>query len=236
MVSSLEGFNIDTLPKNLIINLKRAVCRVEILRGESSAGMKYELFKRLNSGGSKLTPQEIRNALYRGISPRLNDLTLELSQNKTFSKLTNLSAVKKLELYDQELVLRFFAFLDNAENVNDNTENFLNNFMDTSVKNELFDFEYYRTTFIKVIELIDSIGDEKIFRNVRNLFVPAEFEGITIAVAQNYSKYEHNVTLLKERIADLKSDVNFRKYSGTASNSKSRIKTRLKRANQIFSK
>lgn len=236
LVGSLEGFNIDTLPKNLVINLKRSVCRVEILRGESSAGMKYELFKRLNSGGSRLTPQEIRNALYRGINPKLNELTLELSQNRTFSKLTNLSAAKKQELYDQELVLRFFAFLNNAENVNDNTENYLNSFMETSVKDTHFDYEYYKNTFIKVIELIDSIGEDKIFRNVRNLFVPAEFEGITIALAQNYSKYENNIELLKERIAELKSDINFRKYSGSASNSKSRIKTRLKKANQIFSK
>ena len=51
LVQSLQGFNIDTLPTNLKINLKRAVCRVEILRGESSNSMKYELFKRLNSGG-----------------------------------------------------------------------------------------------------------------------------------------------------------------------------------------
>ena len=58
LVKSLQGFNVDNLPKNLKINLKRAVGRVEILRGESSTSMKYELFKRLNSGGSKLTPQE----------------------------------------------------------------------------------------------------------------------------------------------------------------------------------
>ena len=63
LIKELQGFNVDTLPANLKINLKRAVCRVEILRGESSTSMKYELFKRLNSGGSKLTPQEIRNAI-----------------------------------------------------------------------------------------------------------------------------------------------------------------------------
>jgi len=35
LVQSLEGFNIDTLPAKYKINLKRAVCRVEILRGEN---------------------------------------------------------------------------------------------------------------------------------------------------------------------------------------------------------
>lgn len=234
LVKNLEGFNIDTLPPNLKINLKRAVCRVEILRGESSTAMKYELFKRLNSGGSKLTPQEIRNAIYRGINPKLNELTLELSQNGFFKKLTDLSEMKKQELYDQELVLRFIAFLNNTENVNENTENFLNKFMEDSVKNEAFDFEMYRNIFIKVLTLIDSIDNDKIFRNNRNLFVPAEFEGITIAVAQNIDTYENNIELLKTNIAVLKSDEKFRQLSGSSSNSKSRIKNRLHRANEIF--
>ncbi len=89
LVESLEGYNIDTLPQKYIINLKRAVCRVEILRGESNIAMKYELFKRLNSGGSKLTPQEIRNAIYRDINPALNELIIELSQNEIFQNLNS---------------------------------------------------------------------------------------------------------------------------------------------------
>ncbi len=39
LIKNLEGFNIDTLPGKYKINLKRAVCRVEILRGNNA--MKY---------------------------------------------------------------------------------------------------------------------------------------------------------------------------------------------------
>jgi hypothetical protein len=35
--------------------------RVEILRQEGSAGVKYEVFQRLNTGGTKLSEQEVRN-------------------------------------------------------------------------------------------------------------------------------------------------------------------------------
>jgi len=235
LIKSLEGYNVDTLPLSLKINLKRAVCRVEILRGESNTTMKYELFKRLNSGGSKLTPQEIRNAVYRGINPRLNELIQELSKNSMFEELTNLSEGRKQELYDQELVLRFIAFLNNAERVNENTENYLNVFMENAVRDESFDYNFYQNIFIQVLTLIYSIGDLNIFRNSRNLFVPVEFEGITIGIAQNFEKYQNNQTLLVERINQLKIDDYFKKYSGTASNSKSRIKNRLLRANSIFS-
>ena len=234
LVKSLQGFNVDNLPPNLKINLKRAVCRVEILRGESSTSMKYELFKRLNSGGSKLTPQEIRNAIYRGVNPRLNELLLKVSKSEVFKYLTQLSSGKLNELYDQELVLRFFAFYKNAENVNENMEKFLNDFMERTVQNANFDYDVYESLIMKVLELIYQIEDNKIFRNERNLFVPAYFEGILIGVAQNIETYAEDLELLKSKITQLKSDNDFKRYSGTASNSRSRIRNRLKRVDEIF--
>jgi hypothetical protein len=218
LVKSLKGFNIDNLPTNLKINLKRAVCRVEILRGESSTSMKYELFKRLNSGGSKLTPQEIRNAIYRGVNPRLNELLLKVSQSEVFKSLTQLSNGKLNELYDQELVLRFFAFYKNAENVNENMEKFLNYFMEKTVKNASFEYDVYESLIMRVLELIYKIEDNKIFRNERNLFVPAYFEGILIGVAQNIETYAENLELLKSKITQLKSDNDFKRYSGLFGN------------------
>jgi hypothetical protein len=235
LVPSLEGFDIDTLPSKYKINLKRAVCRVEILRGESNSIMKYELFKRLNSGGSKLTPQEIRNAIYRGINPKINILLQELSQNTKIQELMSLSTQKKQELYDQELVLRFIAFYRNIDDINENTERFLNKFMETSAQDPTFDIESYKNIFNKVVDLIYAIGDPNIFRNSRNTFVPAYFEGILIGVAHNIHLYENNPELLRTKIQDLKEDSNFKKYSGSASNSKSRIKNRLNSVNTIFS-
>lgn len=234
LVKSLQGFNIDNLPTNLKINLKRAVCRVEILRGESSTSMKYELFKRLNSGGSKLTPQEIRNAIYRGVNPRLNELLLKVSQSTVFKSLTQLSSGKLNELYDQELVLRFFAFYKNAENVNENMEKFLNDFMEETVQDASFKYDVYESLIMRVLELIYQIEDKKIFRNERNFFVPAYFEGILIGVAQNIETYAEDLELLKSKITQLKSDNDFKRYSGTASNSRSRIRNRLKRVDEIF--
>ncbi len=234
LVEDLEGFNVDTLPKKYVINLKRAVCRVEILRGESNTAMKYELFKRLNSGGSTLTPQEIRNAIYRGIDPKINILTEKLSKNEDFIKLVSLSGQKKQELYDQELVLRFVAFLGNADKINANTEIFLDKFMETAVKDKEFDVGYYEELFVKVMRMLRYAGDSSMFRNDRKGFVPAYYEGITLGIAQNLEKYEARPELILERIQALKEDREFKKYSGSASNSKSRIKNRLKVANKIF--
>ena len=159
---------------------------------------------------------------------------LKISQNEVFKTLTQLSRGKLNELYDQELVLRFFAFYKNAENVNENMENFLNKFMEKTVQKADFDYNNYESLIIRVLELINKIGEPKIFRNDRNLFVPAYFEGILIGVAQNIDKYAEDLELLKLKIRQLKSDTDFRRYSGTASNSRSRIGNRLKRADEIF--
>jgi hypothetical protein len=108
--------------------------------------------------------------------------------------------------------------------------------MENTVSNTDFDYNNYESLIIRVLELINQIGDDKIFRNrnASNLFVPAYFEGILIGVAQNIDKYAEDIELLKSKITQLKSDTDFKRYSGTASNSRSRIRNRLKRADEIF--
>lgn len=236
LVEDLEDFNVDTLPKKYIINIKRAVCRVEILRGQSNTDMKYELFKRLNSGGSKLTPQEIRNAIYRGIDPKVNVLTERLSENQGFKTLVELSTQKRKELYDQELILRFVAFFNNVDRVNSNTENFLDKFMQEAVEDKDFDTKFYEELFIKVIKMIQDACDRTVFQNGRNTFVPAYYEGIMIGIAQNIERYESNPQLIPEKVSLLKENNDFKKYSGSSSNSRSRVRNRLRKANEIFSK
>lgn len=234
LIAELEGFTANNLPQKYLINIKRAVCRVEILRGESNTAMKYELFKRLNSGGSKLTPQEIRNAIFRGVDSSINLLIEDLSKNLSFIKFTQLSKQKKQELYDQELILRFIAFYDNVEKINSNTETFLDNFMQESVESGNFDTEKYRTLFQRVMKLLDDHCDQFVFRNERNAFVPAMFEAIMIGLAENIEKYESNGELVNISISLLKRDEDFKRFSGSASNSKSRIRNRLGRVKEIF--
>lgn len=235
LITKLENLTVEQLPTHLKINLKRAICRVEIMRGEENLEMKFELFKRLNSGGSILKPQEIRNAIFRGIDNRMNVLLEELSVNESFVKLTKLSNSKKMELYDQELVLRFIAFF-NYEEINENTEIFLNNFMHKAVSSKTFDFDQFKNKFSETLNLLYTLDDPKIFRNSKNTFVPAYFEGITIGLAHNFEYYSMNLNLLKQKISNLKKDENFKKFSGSASNSKSRIKSRLIRVGEIFKK
>ena len=68
--------------------------------------VKFNVFKRINTGGMQLTSQEIRNALYGGPATRLLN---ELSATKEFKTATTYS-VKDNRMEDKELILRFLAF------------------------------------------------------------------------------------------------------------------------------
>ena len=59
---SAEGAD-NGIGQVLQIEIKRARVRVEILKSDSDVTAKFELFKRLNTGGAALTEQEVRNSI-----------------------------------------------------------------------------------------------------------------------------------------------------------------------------
>lgn len=85
----------------------------------------YYIFERINTGGTPLSPQEIRACIYRG---SLNDLLRELNRKDIWRKLFD-STVPDARGRDQELMLRFFALYYSVENYTEPMTTFLNAFM-----------------------------------------------------------------------------------------------------------
>lgn len=68
--------------------------------------VKYVLFKRLNTGGVSLTPQEIRNAVFIGVAI---DIIKEMAESKEFLEAT-LSSIETKRGTDMDFASRFAAF------------------------------------------------------------------------------------------------------------------------------
>lgn len=83
----------------------------------------YLIFERLNTGGTALTPQQIRVALYRG--PFVN-LIRTLNDSDDWRSLVG---KKSKSLKDQELILRMFALLHNRSSYQRPMKEFLNKFL-----------------------------------------------------------------------------------------------------------
>lgn len=235
LIKELEGFSLSTLPETYVKNIKRTYCRVEIIKWDSEYDLRYELFNRLNTGGTPLKEQEIRNCIFRGTSEKFNDLLLELSKNTDFENLISLSEQKKSELYDQELVLRFLA-LYNSDLENIETKNiseFMTNYMQEEVKNKDFDYEANKDIFNRVMKVLANTNVKFKFKN--NQFSTSLYDAITVGVAKNIDKYESvGKNDIEAKVEELKLDETFNKYVGSASSSKTRVLKRMERAMELF--
>jgi hypothetical protein len=89
--------------------IKRAKIDVSIILKESDESAKYELFQRLNTGGSQLSDQEVRNSILVMLNKEFYRWMKQLSDEEAFRDTVGLSERATEEQYDMELVLRFIA-------------------------------------------------------------------------------------------------------------------------------
>lgn len=99
--------------KEIDIEIKRVFKRekldIKIIKKESEGDTKYELFQRLNTGGTKLSDQEVRNCMLLMLNSKAYHWLKELANSDNFSITTPISEKQIEECYGQELCLRFFA-------------------------------------------------------------------------------------------------------------------------------
>jgi hypothetical protein len=89
------------------LDFKRAKLDLKIIKRESDPKSKYDLFQRLNSYGSKLTPQELRSCLLISANREFYFWLKELSEYPSFRSMIALNERLLREQYDIELALRF---------------------------------------------------------------------------------------------------------------------------------
>ncbi|MBO7461725.1 MAG: DUF262 domain-containing protein [Bacteroidales bacterium] len=234
-IKSMEGFTYETLPQKFRFNLKRSVCRVEILKWDSSYDMRYELFNRLNTGGTPLTQQEIRNCIFRDISPIFNDFLKKLVKNDDFKKSLNLSYEQTQCLYDEELVLRFVS-LYNENDIKNSISLHMTKFMESALRNPRFEYAMYKKVFEETFAILVKLGSG-IFRQANGDFATSLYDVITYGISHNIEKYKNMST---QSILDiinnkLRRDENFLRFSRRGGNNqRERIINRLKVAKEIF--
>ena len=102
------------LDTTLKLIIKRTKLNVSIVLKESDENVKYELFQRLNTGGSSLSDQEVRNCILVMLNPEMHRWLEGLSAYEPFQQATSLSDSALAKKYDMDLALRFVVFNDMA--------------------------------------------------------------------------------------------------------------------------
>lgn len=121
------------------------------------------MFKRLNTGGEILSKQQIRNCTIRVLNSRFNDFIIRLSRVDSFRRCTEtLTMQRRLEAFDQELVLRFFAFKNHRNNFRH--DDFLTKYMESMsdpTAPAIFNYELEEAIFMKTFKMLGlALGDE----------------------------------------------------------------------------
>lgn len=153
-----------SLPKDLQLVIKRSKISASIVLKESDETAKYDLFQRLNTGGSELSPQEVRNCLLVMINKSFFDWLKDLPQNEPFISTTALSDRPLEEAYDVELALRFILLAQIKEvdikSVRD-VGVFLTDKMTEAAQNKQYKRNPLKTLFEDTFSVLDEVlGDD----------------------------------------------------------------------------
>ena len=93
---------------------KREKIEIKIIKKESDTSTKFELFQRLNTGGSQLSDQEVRNCLLIMLNEDFYKILVDLSKDQNFNETISITERLYEERYEMELILRLLS-LANSE-------------------------------------------------------------------------------------------------------------------------
>ncbi len=175
-----EGKTYDDLAEDYRIKLDDSILHATIIKQESPKEDNtsiYHVFERLNTGGRKLTAQEIRAAIYIG---NLNNLIGELNEHHSWRELFG---KKNNRLKDQEMILRFFAIYTSLERYKKPLKEFMNVFNGKNRNLPIDKCEEWGELFKKTTDAILKHFGKSAFRPDR-VFNAAAFEVIMVTIAK----------------------------------------------------
>ena len=187
---------------------------------ESSA---FHIFERLNTGGSPLHPQEMRNALHHG---KFSKFLYELTRNELWGELFG---KPNRRLRDQEIILRFLALRHSRKQYSKPMKIFLNKFMNNhrnAEKKTLSKFEKEFST--SLARIYEALGPSAFKPGVKSrAFNVAVFDSFMVAVAENNKASSKKIA---KAFSDLLSDEDFQGFTSSATADESSVKGRIQMA------
>ena len=235
-LTSLDGMSMYTLPVPLQLNLKRLRQMIVILKRETDPMYKYEVFKRLNTGGSQIEDQEFRNCSVRILSDEFPDFLQAIAKNGDFVAALGLADADMRNGYVEELALRFFAIKNHADHFKHDVEEFLTKYMEEIARKSLrFDIPVETALFERIWRVLNKAATDGVaFCSKREdgrdvgPFSPSVFEMVLAGFAANIDRLEQlHPAEVKELIIATIQEAKRQGLTGAGSNSKPKFDRRL---------
>lgn len=218
-LSELNGKSYSDLPGTLQLLFETRPLRATVLNDKSDLNVRFDLFERLNTGGVLLTNQEIRNCIFRG---KLNDQLKKLSRQNNFSSSIRLKPTDENNGTSEELVLRFFAYLECYQEFDHSVKDFLNDYMRQRSTKSLKSSSI--ALFNQTFDLISTALPNGIIRGNRSVTPINLFEAIAVgcAVAIKGGK-----TPSSQKLKAVLNSAGLRSLTTGATNSRARVAGRI---------
>ena len=177
------GKSFDELGWNDRQRLEDSIIHTTVFRQEKpdDDASVYFVFERLNTGGSKLYPQEIRSCISHG---KFIDLLKDINRNETWR---NLFGPESKRQKDRELILRFLAFLHARDQYERPMREFLNEF--TRDNRNLDDRlgSQFKKEFLDSVEVVYETLGKRAFRPQYSLNA-AVFDAVMVGLAKRLKR------------------------------------------------
>jgi len=185
-LTNYEGCEFKELPPSYQRNIEEAELQVYLIKPNTPDDLKFNIFRRVNTGGLPLNQQEIRHAMHQ---LRAASYLQELAQSDHFRMATG-GEIKSARMTDREFVNRFLAFYlrDNLPEYKemDSHLNAALKYIDTCPGGEL---EEIRDSFYRALDLLTTALGPFAFRRMtskgpKKALNKALFEVFTVVAAQ----------------------------------------------------
>lgn len=219
----------ETLPEELQNILDDSFMQATIVSvsDDDSYEAAYQIFERLNSGGTQLTPHEVRIALFSG------DLMGRIAELNDDSAWRYLYGPRNSRLRDHELITRILALAEREEEYRRPLKTFLNDFTQ-DFRNAPDRLEPLSEGFLETAKLLaDQVGPSAFRRTENGQVNGAQAEAIMVALitAEDRSVCASD---LAERVQLLQSDREFVNATTKATADNEAVRSRLERARDIL--
>lgn len=239
-IEALPKYNskrFNDLPDTIQSKFEDKKLTVFILKPSTPIVVIYDLFNRINTGGTQLNRQEVRNCIFIGNSTQL----LKKLSEKSYFKRAIDDGVSPKRMKDREVILRYLAFrwFDYIEDYSGDMSDFVENAMKKINKMEEIEIKKIEEDFKRVMDWSFDIWNYENFRiptkNTRGRINTAILESVC-----NYLSFKteefllRNKNIIKENYDKLINNSKYYEAVTTSTGNKNKVLDRFKLAHEIL--
>ncbi|MBD2768056.1 DUF262 domain-containing protein [Hymenobacter sp. BT664] len=241
-LQQFEGCKFKELPRSMQRTIEEAQITAYIIKPGTPEQVKFNLFKRINTGGLMLRPQEIRHALNQGTPA---NLVADLAALSAFKTATG-GSVDPRRMDDRDFVMRFVAFyLTPYPLYQPDLDTFLNTQMNKLGLLTLAQQATLKADFTRALQLARDIFARQAFRKMMtpeprglNPINKALFESWTVSLSR-LTEEQGRLLVARQRevvhaSVNLMQDTDFLRAISSATGDRKRVEQRFRAVERLI--